>query len=94
VGKGHNSLRYLARYVFRVAISNNRIKSIKDNAITFTYKDRERKTWKTMELKPMEFIPKVSSACIAQGVYEDTALWISESKTVLSPLTGCVNSFP
>jgi len=56
VGKGHNSLRYLARYVFRVAISNNRITSIKDNAITFTYKDRERKTWKTMALNPMEFI--------------------------------------
>jgi len=55
-GKGQNALRYLARYVFRVAISNNRIKSIENNAIKFTYKDRERKTWKTMELKPIEFI--------------------------------------
>lgn len=55
-GKGQNALRYLSRYVFRVAISNNRIKSIENNVIKFTYKDRERKTWKTMELKPMEFI--------------------------------------
>jgi len=30
VGQGQNSLRYLSRYVFRVAISNNRIKSIED----------------------------------------------------------------
>jgi hypothetical protein len=55
-GKGQNSLKYLARYVFRVAISNNRIKSIEDNAIKFTYKDRQRKTWKTMTFEPMEFI--------------------------------------
>ena len=31
VGKGQNSLRYLSRYVFRVAISNNRIKSIEND---------------------------------------------------------------
>jgi hypothetical protein len=67
VGKGHNSLRYLARYVFRVAISNNRIKSMKDNAITFTYKDRERKTWKTMELKPMEFIRRFLQHVVPRG---------------------------
>jgi len=29
VGKGQNSLRYLSRYVFRVAISNHRIKAWK-----------------------------------------------------------------
>jgi len=55
-GRGENGLRYLARYVFRVAISNNRIKSIDNNAIRFTYKDRERKTWKTTTLDAMEFI--------------------------------------
>lgn len=55
-GKGENTLRYLSRYVFRVAISNNRIKSISDNGIRFSYKDRERKTWKTMDLPPMEFM--------------------------------------
>jgi len=33
VGKGQNSLRYLARYVFRVAISNNRIETIEDDTI-------------------------------------------------------------
>jgi hypothetical protein len=66
-GKGQNALRYLARYVFRVAISNNRIKSIKDNAITFTYKDRERKTWKTMELKPMEFIRRFLQHVLPRG---------------------------
>jgi|GEM_PF-2898020 len=41
VGQGQNSLRYLSRYVFRVAISNNRIKSIENDVIKFVYKDRE-----------------------------------------------------
>jgi hypothetical protein len=66
-GKGQNSLNYLARYVFRVAISNNRIKSIEDNAITFTYKDRERKTWKTVTLEPMEFIRRFLQHVLPKG---------------------------
>ena len=66
-GKGQNALRYLARYVFRVAISNNRIKGIEDNAIKFTYKDRERKTWKTMELTPMEFIRRFLQHVLPRG---------------------------
>jgi hypothetical protein len=66
-GKGQNTLRYLSRYVFRVAISNNRIRSISDNAIRFTYKDRERKTWKTMELKPMEFIRRFLQHVLPEG---------------------------
>jgi len=66
-GKGQNALRYLARYVFRVAISNNRIKSIEDTAIKFTYKDRERKTWKTMKLKPMEFIRRFLQHVLPRG---------------------------
>jgi len=66
-GEGHNSLRYLARYVFRVAISNNRITSISDNAIRFSYKDRHRKAWKTMELKPMEFIRRFLQHVLPRG---------------------------
>lgn len=66
-GKGQNSLRYLARYVFRVAISNNRIKSIENNVIKILYKDRQRKTWKTMKLKPMEFIRRFLQHVLPKG---------------------------
>ena len=61
VGQGQNSLRYLSRYVFRVAISNNRIKSIENGVIKFLYKDREKKKWKTMALDAMEFIRRFFS---------------------------------
>ena len=48
---------YLGRYAFRIAISNNRIKCVKDGNVTFTYRDRrdgDRK--KEMTLEANEFI--------------------------------------
>lgn len=67
VGKGQNSLRYLSRYVFRVAISNNRIKSIENGVIKFLYKDRRKKTWKTMSLDAMEFIRRFLQHVLPKG---------------------------
>ena len=66
-GEGRNSLRYLARYVFRVALSNNRITSIENNAIRFSYKDRQRKTWKSTTLEPMEFTRRFLQHILPKG---------------------------
>jgi hypothetical protein len=66
-GKGQNSLRYLSRYVFRVAISDNRIQSFDNNSITFLYKDRQRNTWKSTTLEPMEFIRRFLQHILPQG---------------------------
>jgi hypothetical protein len=50
-------LEYLGRYTHRVAISNNRIVSIKNGKVTFTYRDRKRKDEvKNMTLDADEFI--------------------------------------
>jgi hypothetical protein len=38
-GGAEQSLKYLARYTYRVAISNERIESLEDGQITFRYKD-------------------------------------------------------
>jgi len=67
VGQGQNSLRYLSRYVFRVAISNNRIKSIENDVIKFRYKDREKKKWKIMVLTAMEFIRRFLQHVLPKG---------------------------
>ena len=67
VGQGRNSLRYLSRYVFRVAISNNRIQSIEDGVIKFLYKNREKKKWKLMELDAMEFIRRFLQHVLPKG---------------------------
>lgn len=52
-----NAITYLARYVFRSAISNSRIDSVDDSGVTFHYKDYadDGKT-KSMHMSGMEFI--------------------------------------
>ena len=49
-------LNYLARYVHRIAITNNRILSIDDDKVRFRYKDSKKQCWKTMTLPAQEFI--------------------------------------
>jgi hypothetical protein len=59
-------IEYLGRYIFRIAISNHRIVSIKGDKVTFSYYDnrddqkRERKP-KLMTLPAMEFIRRFLS---------------------------------
>lgn len=52
------TLEYLTRYAYRVAISNNRIKSIEDDHIDLAYKDYRDNTNKIMTLKGDEFIAR------------------------------------
>ena len=50
-------LEYLGRYTHRVAISNNRIKSIDNNQVSFEYRDRaDDNTVKTLKVPAHEFI--------------------------------------
>lgn len=50
-------LEYLGRYTHRVAISNHRIKEVKNGKVTFTYKNRQDEdNIKPMTLPAMEFI--------------------------------------
>jgi len=50
-------LQYLARYAYRVAISNNRIKSVADGTVAFEYKDRkDGDQVKTLTLPAEDFI--------------------------------------
>ena len=56
-GKTENVIEYVGRYSFRVAISNERIKNIKDNKITFEYKDyKDNSKMKEMTITAEEFI--------------------------------------
>ncbi len=65
-------LAYLSRYTHRVAISNARLISADDSAVTFKYKDyklkgRERYTTKT--LKPHEFIRRFLLHVLPHGFH-------------------------
>lgn len=56
-GKVENVIEYVGRYAFRVAISNERIKSVKDGKVTFEYKDyKDNSKIKLMTITAEEFI--------------------------------------
>jgi len=57
VGSGKKALEYLSRYIFRVAISNQRISRFKDGKVTFTYKDANGK-WHSTTLDTEKFISR------------------------------------
>jgi len=56
VGTGQEAFRYLAPYIFRVAISNNRIVKLQDGQVTFQYKDSATDQVKPCTLSAHEFI--------------------------------------
>jgi hypothetical protein len=67
VGTGEHALGYLARYVFRVAISNNRILSLQNGIVTFDYKDAETKQRTICHLIAEEFIRRFLQHVLPTG---------------------------
>jgi hypothetical protein len=56
-GEGADAvLAYLARYVHRVAITNNRIIGVDDAGVAIRHKERESGRWLTMHLAGPEFM--------------------------------------
>ena len=58
VGSGVAAFKYLAPYIFRVAISNNRIRTLEDGRVTFQYKDSATDQIKTSQIPAEEFIQR------------------------------------
>jgi Putative transposase/Transposase zinc-binding domain len=56
VDRGQEAFRYLAPYIFRVAISNNRILKLAEGEVTFQYKESATDQVKTATLPAEEFI--------------------------------------
>ena len=67
VGSGHHALKYLAPYIFRVAISNNRIVKMQDGKVTFYYKASDTGKTKTCTLLAVEFIRRFLQHVLPKG---------------------------
>lgn len=64
---GHSALQYLAPYVFRVAISNQRLVSLKDRTVTFTYRKVGSARLRTTPLDVMEFLRRFLQHVLPDG---------------------------
>jgi hypothetical protein len=72
VGDGRLALRYLAPYVFRVAISNNRIAKVQTGPdgtgmVTFTYRPSGTSSYKPMTVSAEEFIRRFLQHVLPSG---------------------------
>lgn len=64
---GHTAFKYLAPYVFKVAISNSRIVSLKDRTVTFTYRKPGSSRQPTTRLDAIEFIRRFLQHVLPAG---------------------------
>lgn len=67
VGTGEKALAYLARYVFRVAITDNSIVSDHDGVVTFRYKDSETRQLRLCSLPAEEFLRRFLQHVLPPG---------------------------
>jgi hypothetical protein len=56
VGSGEEAFEYLAPYIFRVAITNNRIRKLENGKVTFEYKESDTGKLKLRTISAEEFI--------------------------------------
>jgi hypothetical protein len=67
VGGGKVALTYLAPYVFKVAIGESRIVSVKDRTVTFTHKKHGSNRIRTVSLDVLEFIRRFLQHVLPSG---------------------------
>lgn len=63
-------LNYLAGYVYRIAISDDRILSIENDRVTFRYRDTRDRQFKTMTLAAEEFIRRFLQHVLPRGFHK------------------------
>lgn len=70
-GEGEQAaLDYLARYAFRIAITNNRILAVDDETVTYRYKDRAADRQRTETLSGHEFIRRFLQHVLPAGFHK------------------------
>ena len=67
VGSGLNALKYLASYIFRVAISNNRLLKLENDHVTFRYRDTKTGAEKRCTLGAEEFMHRFLQHVLPKG---------------------------
>ena len=67
VGKGDSALTYLARYLYRGVISENNILSVRNDRVTFQYKDSQTKQFNTVTEPATAFLWRILQHVLPKG---------------------------
>ncbi len=66
-GQGRQVLNYLARYIFRVAITNSRLERIENGQVTFRYRDNRSQQLHRVTLPAQKFIHRFLLHTLPRG---------------------------
>lgn len=67
VGSGEKALTYLAPYIYRVAITNNRIESCDNGEVTYRFKNSRTDQWETKTLPGFDFMHRFLQHVLPKG---------------------------
>ena len=67
VGGGEQALRYLSRYLYRVALSNAAISQADDHAVSFRYRDSSERRQRSCSLTHQEFLRRFLQHVLPRG---------------------------
>jgi hypothetical protein len=70
-GQGQGAvLNYLARYVFRVALTNRRLIAMDETHVTLRYKDHDTGQWRTVRLEAVQFLRRFLFHVLPKGFHK------------------------
>jgi hypothetical protein len=70
-GQGQRGvLDYLARYVFRIAISDRRLLAMNQQTVTFAYKDRKHNRQRSCQVEGPQFVGRFLQHVLPQGFHK------------------------
>jgi len=67
VGNGNRALKYLAPYIYRVAITNNRIEKLENDLVSLRFKNSDTDQWETKTLPAFDFIHRFLQHVLPKG---------------------------
>ncbi len=88
VGNGRTALKYLAPYVFRVAISNRRLVKLENDQVTFRYRATDTGQPKLLYTLRRSIHPPFLAARAAQRLRQGALLWLLCTRLPQAP--GCI----
>jgi hypothetical protein len=80
-GYGREIIKYIAPYVYRIALTNNKIKQMKNRMVTFEYEDSETKETKFCALEVLEFMRRYLQHVLPSGFMKVRYFGIMGAKT-------------
>lgn len=87
-GAGEKVLHYLARYVFRIGISNSRLEELEEGQVTFRYRDNQTQQLHHITVPAEEFIGRFLQHVLPKGFVKvrTYGLWSAAQKELLAQI--------